>query len=473
MPGRDKGEQEDQRLSFFQQQQLVDMAKKAFLQLVGLLKSATLYPPAHPFLLGSAEQLLLCLDQLFAKRSEASFHFVEGELFFETFSVSMEEYLAQTAEDVTRKGIGGITFQQGLNRDELVTFAYLMKRDTDTVTAQGGMETLLHQGGVRNIAVHAILLRAARSKEQLQEKKPSEIYHDGVEAVKEVVQAAVTGKALNARRLQSISHTMVDNILDNRDALIGLTSIKSYDEYTFVHSVNVAILSMALGAFLSLKRSQIAALGIAGMLHDIGKVTIPREIINKPETLTDQEWNIVKHHPVEGALILSGLLGVGRLAMVSAFEHHQQFDGKGYPRSGDENSPLHPFSKIVAIADTYDAVTSARVYYRIETPPGEAVKLLLRRRGFLFDPVLVKTFVNMVGLFPLGTLLRLNTGEIGLVVHQTRDLLRPRVLLLRDFDGTEKEEVSLLEMESGRYKRMAVSTVDPMEKPIDVNQYFQ
>ena len=117
-------------------------------------------------------------------------------------------------------------------------------------------------------------------------------------------------------------------------------------------------------------------------------------------------------------------------------------------------------------------LTAVRVYYSIRKPPDEAIRILLKKRGSVFDPVLVKAFVNMVGIFPIGTLLRLDTGEVGLVVHQTRDLMRPRVLLLKQFDGTEKEEVSLLEMEQGRYRRTPLAAVDPNAMRVNVNQYL-
>ncbi len=462
------------QLSFYLQQQLVEAARRGFLQLTAVIKNAVFYPPAHPFLLGSAEQLLLALEELFAKRNEAVFSIVSGELFFETFSVPVEEGTARVLEDISRRDIGGITFKPGLTRDEIVAFSYLVNRDPKAVTSQGGMGTLMDKAGITHILVQRVLPLAIKTGNSTggEEKKPSEIFKESVDVVKEIVQAVQSEKTINVRRIQNVVHTMVDSILENRDALLGLTTIKMYDEYTFAHSVNVSILSIAMGAFLSFEKSQVATLGIAGMLHDIGKVNIPREIISKPDSLTSEEWDIVKRHPVEGALILAGMPGVSKLAMVAAFEHHRQHDSRGYPQVGEPAS-THPFSSIVAIADAFDALTSVRVYYHIQTPPDEAVRILLGKRGTTFNPVLVKAFVNLVGIFPIGTLVRLNTGEMGLVVHQTRDLLRPRVLILRTFDGTEKEEVSLLEMEGGRYKRSVVDTVDPDEMKIILTNYFR
>lgn len=471
MPEGRSDAQQEQRLSFYHQQQLIETAKKGFVQLAALLKNASIYPPAHPFLLGSAEQLLNTLEDLFSKRKEASYHFVSGELFFETLSIPLEETLSLTVEDISRRDIGGIVFQPGLTRDELVAFAYTLKKDRPGLERDGGISGAMNQARILHITVHRLVPLEKRRK-AAEGTKASEIYMEAIETVKEVVNSASLGRSLSSRRLHGLVHAMVDNIMENRDALVGLTSIKLYDEYTFAHSVNVAVLCAAVGAYLSFDRSRAAALSIAGLLHDIGKVKIPIDIINKPDALTEAEWEIVRRHPAEGAVILSGLPGAGRLAAVAAFEHHRHYDLSGYPRSGAELYEVHPFSKIVAIADAYDALTSARVYYRAAQQPYEAVRIIIAKRGTAFDPVLVKAFVNVIGIFPIGTLLRLDTGEVGLVVHQTADLMRPRVLLLRSFDGTETEEVSLLERESGRYKRTPVATVDPAVLKVDIKTYL-
>lgn len=158
------------------------------------------------------------------------------------------------------------------------------------------------------------------------------------------------------------------------------------------------------------------------------------------------------------------------MAMVVAFEHHQHGE-LGYPATGVRQ---HLFSQIVSIADAYDAITAARVYYSIQTPSDKAIRILLKKRGSSFDPVLIKAFVNMMGIFPVGTVLKLDTGEVGLVTHQTRDLMHPRVLLLTKFDGSEKEnaDVSLLETSGGKFKRSIAGTIDPYVSRIDLKKYL-
>ena len=272
--------------------------------------------------------------------------------------------------------------------------------------------------------------------------------------------------------MNTIVQTMVDNVLENRDAFLGLTNIKMYDEYTFAHSVNVSILAVSLGTYLSFTSRRSRHWGCAGLMHDIGKVKVPHEIINKPGKLTDEEWEVVKRHPVEGAMLLAGTSGVSKLAMVAAFEHHQHGD-RGYPDLND-GLQQHPFSQIISLMDAYDAITAARVYYREQTSPDQAVRILLKKRGAPFNPVLVNAFVKMIGLFPIGTVVQLDTGEIGMVKNQTSDLMRPRVLILTKFDGSEKESgmiASLMETAGGNYKRSITGTIDPWQARIDVKKY--
>jgi HD-GYP domain-containing protein (c-di-GMP phosphodiesterase class II) len=464
------------RQSFYVKQQLIAAAKTTFQQLAAVIKNATVYPAAHPFLLASADQFLDRVKEFLRSRKEVAFYLVGGELFFETLSVPIDQSLSMLMEQFTSRDVGGVIFKPGLSREEIVKFAYLMNRDTAYFSEQGGVVKVLAKEQIVHIDLHRVILVDKKFGSAIKEakKKSSRIFMDAVDTVKDIVQSVHLEKSVNMKRVSAVVHGMVDDILDNRDALMGLTTIKMYDEYTFAHSVNVAVLSIAQGVFLSFDKPQIASLGIAGMMHDIGKVNVPLEVINKPDKLTDEEWELVKRHPIEGALILSDVPALTKLAMVAAFEHHQHGDIRGYPRM-DDRVQQHPFSQIIAISDTYDAIIAARVYYKVSTPPEKGVQIMLSKRGTLFNPVLVKAFVNMMGIYPVGTLLKLDSGEIGIVMHQTRDLLRPRVLLLTAFDGSEKEsgtEVSLLEMEGGQYKRTIAGSIDPSIARIDVKKYL-
>ena len=464
------------RQTFYAKQQLLAAAKGVFQQLSGLARSASLYPAAHPFLQTSADQVVEKIDSLMSTRKQVAFYFVGGELFFETHAVPIDQSVALLMEAIAKRDIGGIVFKPGIGRDEITQFSELLNKDYAGSGAEWGIGAELTAANIRHIELHRVVVVDKKASDAVKDakRKSTEVFMDAVHTVEDTIDDVSSGKAVNMRAMNTMVHSMVDNILENRDALLGLTSIKMYDEYTFAHSVNTSVLAISLATYLSLDKPQVAAIGVAGLLHDIGKVSIPSEIINKPGKPTDEEWEMLKRHPVEGALLLADVPSITKLAMVTAFEHHLHGGSRGYPRI-DDVLQQHPFSQIIALADAYDAITAARVYYSIQTPPDKAVRILLSKRGTTFSPVLVKAFVNMVGIYPVGTLLKLDDGEIGLVVHQTRDLLRPRVLLLDRFDGSEREngvEVSLLETEGGRYKRSAVGVIDPHVAQINVKQYL-
>ncbi|MDH4163556.1 MAG: HD-GYP domain-containing protein [Nitrospirota bacterium] len=477
MPEEQVDARGEARQSFHAKQQLIASAKLTFQHLAAVIKNVTLYPVEHPSLLGAAEQLLVKIRELQLTRKDVSFYIVGGELFFDAHSIPVDQGLSLLMEQIKSHDVGGVIFKTGVTRESIVNFAVLMNKDAQLFSVEGGINAVLAQHAITHIELHRVLLVDKKFGNVVREgkKRAGQVFMDAIDTVQDIVQSVHLDKAFNMKKMSTVVHSMVDAILEDRDALVGLTSIKMYDEYTFAHSVNVAVLSIAQGTFLSFDKPQIAALGIAGMLHDIGKVSIPLEIINKPDKLTDSEWELMKRHPVEGALLLSEVQAMTKLAMVVAFEHHQHGDVRGYPKY-DDVVQQHPFSQIVAIADAYDAITAARVYYKVTTPPDKAIRILLSKSGSAFNSVLVKAFVNMIGIFPVGTLLKLDTGEIGLVMHQTRDLTRPRVLLLEKFDGSEKTsgtEVSLLEMSGRKYIRTVVGTIDPSAGRINVKQYLE
>jgi HD-GYP domain-containing protein (c-di-GMP phosphodiesterase class II) len=473
MPEEQNDRQGESRQSFFARQQLISSAKSAFQLLSAVLRNSTLYPASHPFVLASADKFLIKINELLVDRKEVPFYLVGGELFFEKDSVPIDQSFAVLMELFIGRDIGGIVFKPGLSTEEITAFADLMNKDAAAFNAEGGVDELMPKAQITHIVLHRVLIVDKKIGSVIKEgkKRAAEVFMDAIEAMKEMIEAQHLDKKINMRKMNTTVQTMVDSILENRDTYIGLTNLKMYDEYTFAHSVNTSLLASALGTFLHFEKPQVAALGVAGLLHDMGKASVPHEIVNKPGKLTDAEWEELKRHPIEGALALADIPGVTKMAMVAAFEHHQHGE-RGYPAMG---VPQHLFSQIVSLADAYDAITAARVYYSIQTPPDQAIRILLKKRGTSFDPVLVKAFVNMMGIFPVGTVLKLDTGEVGLVMHQTRDLMRPRVLLLTRFDGSEKEkgaDVSLLETAGGKFKRSIAGTIDPHVSRIDLKKYL-
>lgn len=237
----------------------------------------------------------------------------------------------------------------------------------------------------------------------------------------------------NIDKLLLIVNQIIDEILKNDEIAFNLGDLKSVDDYTFEHSVNVCVLALLSGISLGLKKVALVELGIGSILHDIGKILIPQEILNKPGLLDDTEFDMVKRHARLGYDVLNQIKGVSQASASVALYHHERYDGNGYPNGMlTETIPL--YSRIVAIADVFDALTSDRVYSK-KISPYKAMEYVISMVGAHFDPEIVKRFTRQLGFFYKGLHLELNTGEIAVVVVAQN--ARPVVRVLRDSRGME------------------------------------
>jgi hypothetical protein len=220
------------RQSFFAKQQLINSAKSVFHQLSAVLRNATIYPEAHPFVLASADKLLSRILELLADRKEVAFYLVAGELFFETHSVPIDQSLSLLMEQLVARDVGGIIFKSGLTQAELIKFADLINKEPSFFAAQGGINEVLGTENILHIDLHRVLLVDKKAGGSIKEGKvkAAKIFMDAVSLVKELVRAVHVERAINMRKLNTTVQTMVDNILDNQDAFMGLTNIKMYDD---------------------------------------------------------------------------------------------------------------------------------------------------------------------------------------------------------------------------------------------------
>jgi HD-GYP domain-containing protein (c-di-GMP phosphodiesterase class II) len=234
----------------------------------------------------------------------------------------------------------------------------------------------------------------------------------------------------NARRLVG---KLAEQVVESPDALVWLTHLKRRDDYTATHCINVAVLSLAFGRFLGLGREALYTLGLGALLHDLGKMRVPAEILNKPGRLTDEEFQVVREHPDLGHQLLLKSRDLPQTALDIVLLHHERIDGRGYPK-GMSGDALHRLTKIVSIVDVYDAVTSDRVYHD-GIAPATALKNLYDWAPNNFDLGLVEAFIRCIGIYPIGSLVQLNTGEVGVVVASSEThRLRPIVRLMLDED---------------------------------------
>ncbi len=382
--------------------------------------------------------------------------------------------------------IGEVLFKSSVDERMLREFIYAL------INLEEGREenaTLFNEQlanrDVTSIEVHPLELseddqEAFTLEKEDQREVGKKVFFESIGTIKEVITNIKGKQHADIRKLKRLAQKAVHLVVEDESILLGMTTIKNYDEYTFNHSVNVSIYSLAIGKRLGFSKKILTELGISALLHDIGKSKIPIEILNKPAALNKEEWGLMKQHPLMGVEIVLNLKQLGEInprMVIGIFDHHLQNDLSGYPKLFRKKE-VSLFGRIIQIADSYDAMTTPRIYKKNPYTPEQALAIMLRERTVHFDPVLLKLFIGLVGIYPIGSLVLLDTHELGLVYkpsHDPRWLDRPTVILVaRDGKGDIKKEVVNLGETAGggRYKRNIVKTLDPQQYHIDIAKYF-
>ncbi|MCP5163314.1 MAG: HD-GYP domain-containing protein [Hahellaceae bacterium] len=259
------------------------------------------------------------------------------------------------------------------------------------------------------------------------------VLQDAKAHVEKVLDAVEKEQVIEIEQSRALIKSCVDSILSNANALLWLTKIKDQDKYTAEHCIRVGILAIAFGRFIGLEKAELELLGMCGILHDVGKMKVPNDILNKPGRLTRIEYDIMKQHTSFGYDILCEYKSLEPMVKDTARFHHERVDGQGYPR-GLQGAYLHKYIRMVTIVDAYDAITSSRIY-KSGSPAFDALKILFAERGKHFDDHLVEAFIQMVGIYPPGTLVEMTNGEVGIVVSANPSYrLRPKVELVMTSD---------------------------------------
>lgn len=382
------------------------------------------------------------------------------------------------ARSLQDQGVGSVEVRPGIRREEWAPFLSLLLRKPDPLDPFGALHERLEGTAVRHIHVRPEAeVKEEETEEALHAAKRTYAY--SVQAAKEALGDLRLGRAVNVRRVKRAVQNIVDQVLANEPSIITMTTLRDYDEYTFTHCVNVCIFSVVIGQRLGLTRMQLYELGLGALLHDIGKTRIDREIINKTGTLDDAEWGLMKEHATEGLLLLfqmGGFPDVPYRQMLIAYEHHMKGSGGGYPANRRVRR-IGLFSRIVAVADGFDAGTSVRSYQYRPWPPDAVLKEMRDNPQRGYDPLLVKALTTATGVFPVGTLVILDTMEMAVVaqVNPDPDLIHlPRVKIISDPMGTPIDSPSWLDLsqQPAGSRRTILKTTDPERYGIRVSDYL-
>lgn len=458
----------------------IEEVNRILLQLNATIKNSQLYSLDHPRIREFNIKLLEILQRQIEKQGNVILRFIENQVVLDkTPLYEVTGAISGFLQACLDRQVQSITFSKGLSVGELTEFIRVMTMSPEELKNRGGMQEELLSHDVSNITVERLagLEQAEEAGGDAERQTAKELYKRALSEVKEAMGDARLGQAItNLEGIREVANDMMNSLLRKESALIGLTSIKNYDEYTFYHSVNVGVLSLGLGNYLSLRKDLLEGLGIGGLLHDIGKISIPERILNKPGKLNNDEWSVMRGHPVSGSRILRKTPGISNCAPVVAFEHHIKYNLSGYP-SLIRRRPLSSYSLIVGIADCYDAMTTLRPYQKPRTP-AEALRIMLELIGKDFEPRLMNRFVEMIGTYPVGSFVRLDTNEFAVVYDSNpEDGERPVVKIVISAEGHRLNPAKIVnlkdkEPETGRYQRSIIQALNPASKGINIADFL-
>jgi len=448
-----------------------------------VMRISRLYEPNNLIFVKQIKLLHSMIEKPIQENGEALFKLRQNTLHFNhkkiKFGFSSYFLLKFMIDEFQKRDLGVLCFRQGLGEEELKNFILLfVKKPSTPENALEDLQKALTQAGVENIVLEKM---SPFDQTESEKKDIMKTYFLSITHLKEIFEKYQKEERIPLITTRRLMQAMFKNVEENETFVQGLTTIKNFDEYTLNHSVNVCLLSLSLGKRLGLDRNELVDLAIGAFFHDYGKLDIPKEILLKPGKLDADEREIIEHHPHYGAEKLIQMKTTSNIplrAINIALEHHAREGQGGYPNYTKKRD-INLFSKIVKITDVFDALTTKRPYRKRSFTREEALSLMLETSGAEFDPLILKIFVNMMGACPVGSLVLLNTGEIGIVFELNQDpsfLLRPIVKVIAGRDGQrimgELADLSEKDPEKKKFTRSIVKTLDPEKYGINIPDYF-
>ena len=456
-----------------------------------LMKISQIYDSKNVALHQFIQESLQAINSLIRREGSLSLKIVRDDLFLN------EQRLRYSVEGFTsfkylltqwkKRLIGQVIFKEPVDERTLREFIYaLMSLEEGREENASVFNEHLSNLSISSIEVNPLEVFEGEEEGMALQKKEDhrevakKVFFEAIGTIDEMITHIKGKQHTDVRKLKRLAQKAVHLVMEDESILLGMATIKNYDEYTFNHSVNVSIYSLTIGRRLGLSKKALTELGLTALLHDIGKSKIPKEILNKPGPFNDGEWGLMKQHPLLGVEISLNLKELGEInprIVIGIFDHHLRKDFTGYPKLFRKKE-VSLFGRIIQIADAYDAMTTAKNYRKGPYTPEQALAIMMREREVHFDPILLKIFIGLVGIFPVGSLVLLNTHEMGIVYKANPDpkwLDRPQVIIVAR-DGkrdVKKEMVDLTQRDGeGQFKRTIVKTLDPNKFHIDIAKYF-
>ena len=456
-----------------------------------LMKISQIYDSKNVALHQFIQESLQAINSLIRREGSLSLKIVRDDLFLN------EQRLRYSVEGFTsfkylltqwkKRLIGQVIFKEPVDERTLGEFIYaLMSLEEGREENASVFNEHLSNLSIPSIEVNPLEVFEGEEEGMALQKKEDhrevakKVFFEAIGTIDEMITHIKGKQHTDVRKLKRLAQKAVHLVMEDESILLGMATIKNYDEYTFNHSVNVSIYSLTIGRRLGLSKKALTELGLTALLHDIGKSKIPKEVLNKPGPFNDGEWGLMKQHPLLGVEISLNLKELGEInprIVIGIFDHHLRKDFTGYPKLFRKKE-VSLFGRIIQIADAYDAMTTAKNYRKGPYTPEQALAVMMREREVHFDPILLKIFIGLVGIFPVGSLVLLNTHEMGIVYKANPDpkwLDRPEVIIVAR-DGkrdVKKEMVDLTQRDGeGQFKRTIVKTLDPNKFHIDIAKYF-
>jgi len=450
-----------------------------------LTKTARLYETNNDSFRGQLTRFCELMKQYMGDRLSCTVKIINNRLFVDDSFVNIDSDdrigVRTMLERWKELGVGGMVIGDSFSAEDIVVlvqilwsfsipggdpFEQLRRR-----MAQEGIDSIsfidrtrLHEDPQIDIEERQRIRRQAR-----------DTFFRAITTVRNIILTAERDEPVSVSQTKRVVHSIIDQISEDESALMELASIRDFDEYTYAHSVNVAIYSLTLGHRIGLGRGDLSQLGFAALFHDIGKIKLPHDLITKANRFDEFDWEQMRRHPILGAMTIAGRLKLDSYsarAMTAAFEHHINPDGSGYPTL-PERRPTNLYSRIVAIADAFDALTSGRVYIKNPIPPVKVLRKMMYKMSAKFDTLLLKLFVNIIGIYPIGCLVLLSDKRLGIVTKTNKhEMNRPELRLIADQSGVLASPEWYDLADAANRSVDIVRCLDPEQFGVDVTSYI-